>query len=275
MPVPHLDLNDGRSIPQLGFGVFQVDPATTADVVGEALGAGYRHIDTAASYQNEAGVGAALVASGLPRDDVFITTKLANTDQGRITPQESLANSLTELGVDAVDLYLIHWPCPDKDLILPIWEAFAELQATGLARSIGVSNFRVEDLHRLRDAGLPVPAVNQIELHPYFTQPELRALHEEWGIRTEAWSPLGQGGELLEDPVLSEIAAKHGTTTAAVVIAWHLALGNVVIPKSVTPSRIAANLAAADLALDGDDVAAISALDRGGRIGPDPSVFGS
>lgn len=272
MPVQQITLNDGVTIPQLGFGVFQVDPATTQEVVENALAAGYRHLDTARIYGNEEGVGRALAASGLPRDEVFVTTKLWNSDQGRDTTRPALEASLERLGLDAVDLYLIHWPTPQRDLFLETWEVFEQVKADGLTRSIGVSNFRPEDLAKLADAGLATPSINQIELHPYLTQREMRSVHADAGIVTEAWSPLAQG-ELLDDPALGTIAAKHEATVAQVVLAWHLAIGNVVIPKSVTPSRIAANLASAGLTLDADDVAAIEELDQGKRVGPDPSVL--
>lgn len=272
MSVRDLSLSSDVTIPQLGFGVFQVDPATTQQVVETALAAGYRHIDTAHIYGNEAGVGAALRATSLPRDEVFVTTKVWNSDQGRDAALRAFDTSLDKLGLDVLDLYLIHWPTPARDLFVETWAALADLQAEGRVRAIGVSNFRTEDLRRLIDAGLPVPSINQIELHPALTQEPLKATHAELGIVTEAWSPLAQGA-VLDDPAVTTIAAAHDATAAQVVLAWHLALDHVVIPKSVTPARIAENLAAAELTLTPDELAAISALDRGERIGPDPAVF--
>lgn len=272
MTVPTIELHDGVSIPQLGFGVFQVPPEDTEKVTTQALGAGYRHIDTARAYRNERGVGAAIAASGLPRDDVFVTTKLWNDDQGADSAERAFDASLERLGLDAVDLYLIHWPAPQRGLYVDTWKVFEKLRADGRARSIGVSNFRLEDLQRLIDLGLSVPSVNQIELHPYLTQPELREFHAAHEIATEAWSPLAQGA-VLDDPVIVEVAKSHDATAAQVVLAWHLALGNVVIPKSVTTERIQENFDATSLTLEDDEVAAISALDRGERTGPDPAVF--
>lgn len=272
MTVPAIELHDGTSIPQLGFGVFQVPPEDTEKVTAQALEAGYRHIDTARAYRNERGVGAAIAASGLPRDDVFVTTKLWNDDQGADSAERAFDASLERLGLDVVDLYLIHWPAPQRDLYVDTWKVFEKLRADGRVRSIGVSNFRLEDLQRLLDLGLSVPSVNQIELHPYLTQHDLREFHAAHEIATEAWSPLAQGA-VLDDPVIVDVAKSHDATAAQVVLAWHLALGNVVIPKSVTPERIAENFGATSLTLDDSEVEAITALDRGERTGPDPAVF--
>jgi diketogulonate reductase-like aldo/keto reductase len=270
--VPLLRLRDEVEIPQLGFGVFLVPPAETEAAVAEALRVGYRHVDTAAAYGNEEGVAAAYRDSGLARDEVFITTKCFNDTQGYEHATSALHASLRRLGLEQVDLYLIHWPVPSKDLYVDTWRAFIDLHAAGLTRSIGVSNFEPEHLHRIVDETGVVPTVNQIELHPRLTQPELRALHAELGIVTEAWSPLGRGAALHE-PVITEIAGSHGKTAAEVVIRWHLQIGNVVIPKSVTPERIAENFDVFDFELGDDEIAAIEGLNRDERIGPDPNVF--
>jgi 2,5-diketo-D-gluconate reductase A len=272
--VPHLDVNDGRNIPQLGFGVFQVPPQDTADVVCHALGTGYRSIDTAAMYRNEAGVGEAVAHSGLDRDEVFITTKLANDNHGHDQAIRALDESLSKLGMDYVDLFLIHWPRPSEGKFVETWRAFTELKQEGRARSIGVSNFRVQDIEAIIDAtGVP-PAVNQIELHLRFAQSELRREHAKHGILTEAWSPLGQG-ELLGDATISRVASEHERTPAQVILRWHIQLGNIVIPKSVTPERIEENFRVFDFELSDDGMRAIGQLDSGdGRIGPDPSTFG-
>ena len=271
--IPSLELNDGRRIPQLGFGVFQVPPEQTAQVVGVALRTGYRLIDTAAAYGNEAGVGEAIARSGLERREVFVTTKLWNDSQGHDRALRSFAKSLQRLGFDFVDLYLIHWPAPARDLYAETWEALTELKRDGRAGSIGVSNFMIEHLERIIDATGTVPAVNQIELHPFLQQNELRELHSQQGIVTEAWSPLGKG-QVLDDPVIREIADACGRTPAQVVLRWHVQLGNVVIPKSVTPERIEENFRIFDFALDAEQMAAIESLDRGERTGPDPATFG-
>lgn len=262
------------SIPQLGFGVFQVDDDGVVAPVTAALEAGYRHIDTAKVYGNEAGVGRALADSPVAREDVFVTTKLWNADQGdHGTARAALTGSLERLGLEQADLYLIHWPMPSVDRYVQSWQALRTLRDEGLTRAIGVCNFDIEHLQRLHDETGEWPAINQVELHPYLAQAELRAFHEEHGIVTEAWAPIGQGSGLLDDEVIAQVAAKHGITPAQAVIAWHLAIGNVVIPKSVTPSRIVENHASLDVRLDKDDVAAISGLDRGGRIGPVPADF--
>jgi 2,5-diketo-D-gluconate reductase A len=252
--------------------VFQVPPEDTEDVVVQALETGYRHIDTARAYQNEDGVGRAIAGSGLKRADVFVTTKLWNNRQGHDSALEAFDASLERLGLDVLDLYLIHWPAPQQDLYVETWRAFEELYTEGRVRAIGVSNFRVEDLQRLLDLGLTVPVVNQIELHPYLTQDKLRAFHEAHEIVTEAWSPLAQGG-VLDDPVITDIAEEKGATAAQIVLSWHLALGNIVIPKSVTPERIAENFASTEFKLGNDEVDAITALNRDERTGPDPWKF--
>jgi 2,5-diketo-D-gluconate reductase A len=270
--IPALKLRDGVEIPQLGFGVFQVPPAETQAAVEEALASGYRHIDTAAAYRNEAGVGAAIEASGLARDEVFVTTKLWNREQGYDSTLSACERSLEQLGMGHVDLYLIHWPVPSEDRYLDTWRAFERIHGEGRARTIGVSNFRVEDLERLDEEAELMPTVNQIELHPLLQQAELRAWHADHGIATEAWSPLAQG-EVLDNRTIETIAANRGRTPAQVVLRWHLQLGNVVIPKSVTPERIHENVEIFDFELSEDDMDAIARLDAGARTGPDPSTF--
>jgi diketogulonate reductase-like aldo/keto reductase len=272
--VPSLTLNNGVSMPQLGFGVWQVPDAEAAEAVGTAIEAGYRSIDTAAVYENERGTGQAVKASGLPREELFVTTKLWNSEQGYDSTLRAFDASLERLGLDYVDLYLIHWPVPARDAYVDTYKAFEKILADGRARAIGVSNFLPEHLERLMDATSTVPAVNQIELHPQLAQAGARAFHERHGIATEAWSPLGQGRGLLEVPAVAAVARKHGRTPAQVVLRWHLQLGNVVIPKSVTPSRIRENIEVFDFELDGEDMAAFAALDEGRRLGPDPAVFG-
>lgn len=267
--VPSVALRDGESIPQLGFGVFQVPPQDTADVTTRALLAGYRHIDTAKIYGNEAGVGQAIHAAGLQRDDVYITTKLWNSDQGHDSAKRALRASLDRLEVEHVDLYLIHWPTPARGKYVESWKALIELQQEGLTRSIGVSNFQQPHLEQIIAETGVVPVVNQIELHPFLQQAGLRRAHAEHGIVTEAWSPLAQGA-VLDDPAVVAIAEAHGVTAGQAVIRWHLQLGNVVFPKSVTQSRIEKNLDVFGFTLTDDEMAAIEALDRGGRIGPDP-----
>jgi 2,5-diketo-D-gluconate reductase A len=270
--IPNITLHDGIEIPQLGFGVFQVPPDDTEKVVGQALEVGYRHIDTAAAYRNEKGVGRAVANSGIPREDIFVTTKLWNSSQGFDSALETFDKSLGRLGMDYVDLYLIHWPVPSQDRFVETWRAFERIHEEGRARTIGVSNFRIDDLQRLEDETEKGPTVNQVELHPQMQQRELRAWHEQHGIATEAWSPLAQGA-VLDDGTFIGIARAHGKTTAQTVLRWHLQLGNVVIPKSVTQERIRENFDLFDFELSEQEMDAISALDRAERIGPDPATF--
>ncbi|GGQ56506.1 aldo/keto reductase [Streptomyces flaveolus] len=267
--VPTVTLNNGVEIPQLGFGVFQVPDAETTAAVSAALEAGYRSIDTAAIYGNEAGVGRALADSGIARDDLFVTTKLWNADQGYDATLKAFDASLDKLGLDHVDLYLIHWPTPARDLYRESWKAIEKLVADGRIRAAGVSNFQPAHLERLLAGSDLVPAVNQVELHPGLQQTELRAAHARLGIVTEAWSPLAQGA-VLEDEAITTIAARHGKSAAQVVLRWHLQLGNVVIPKSVTPARIRENLDVFDFTLTDDEMTAIAGLDRDLRTGPHP-----
>jgi len=274
--VPTVPLNDGNAIPQLGFGVFQIPPAQTAEAVGEALRVGYRHIDTAEMYRNEQGVGEGIRASGLDRSKVFITSKLNNGYHEPDDARRAFDETLRQLGTDYVDLFLIHWPLPtlyDGDFV-STWKALEEFKQDGRARSIGVSNFQVDHLERLAHETDTVPAVNQIELHPYFLNQEVRAYGEEHGIATEAWSPIAQG-EVLDDPTVTEIAEKTERSTAQVVLRWHLQRGSIVFPKSVTPERIKENFELFDFELSDDDVGRIEGLDRGeeGRIGPNPDRF--
>ena len=270
--VPEIELRDGERIPQLGFGVFQVPPAETEEVTLRAFEVGYRHIDTAAAYRNEAGVGQAVRASGLNRGDVFITTKCFNDSHGYDEATRACKDSLGRLELDHIDLYLIHWPVPAHDRYVETWQAFIDLQKAGLARSIGVSNFQQPHLERIIAETGVTPVVNQIELHPRLQQRGLRREHADLGMVTEAWSPLAQG-EVLDDPVLGEIAEAHERTVGQVVLRWHLQIGNVVFPKSVTPERIAENFAIFDFHLTDDEIERIDALDAGERIGPDPDTF--
>jgi 2,5-diketo-D-gluconate reductase A len=272
--VPNIRLNNGVSVPQLGFGVFQIEPDRTANAVRTAFEAGYRHIDTAQGYGNEAGVGQAIRDSGLARDEVFVTTKLINSRHGHDEAIAALDESLQTLGLEYIDLYLIHWPRPHADRYVETWRAFEKIASDGKARAVGVSNFQVPHLERLAAETGTVPAVNQIELHPYLTQRELREYDQRHGIATEAWSPLAKGGELLRDPEIIGLAEKYGKTPAQVVLRWHLQIGNVVIPKSVTPERVRENIEVFDFELAEDDVAAIEEMDRGMRTGPDPDRFG-
>ena len=265
-------LRDGNTIPQLGLGVFQTPPDLTASVVKIALATGYRHIDTAAIYVNEAGVGEGLRTSELARDQVFVTTKLWNADQGFDAALKAFDHSIKRLGVDYLDLYLIHWPSPRRDLYVASWRALARLKDEGRARSIGVSNFGVEHLQRLIDETGVTPVLNQVELHPHFQQRALIETHKALGIATQSWSPLGQGAELA-DPVIGAIAARHGRSPAQVIIRWHLDSGLIVIPKSVTPKRIAENFDVFGFTLSAEDMEAIAKLDStAGRIGPDPAT---
>lgn len=273
MTQPLIAFNDGASLPKLGLGVWQVPDDEAAGIVQAAVEAGYRHVDTAAVYKNEAGVGAGLAraASG---GEVAVTTKLWNESQGYDRALRAFEKSLERLGRESVELYLIHWPCPSQNLFVESWKALVRLKEEGRARSIGVSNFKAEHLRRIVDETGVAPAVNQIELHPRFQQIDLRAAHAELGIATECWSPLGQG-KLLQDPVIAKIAAKHGKSPAQAVIRWHLDSGFMVIPKSANPERIRQNFDVFDFALDAEDMAAIAGLDDPeGRIGPDPGTFG-
>ncbi|MFJ8015983.1 aldo/keto reductase [Streptomyces sp. NPDC096339] len=277
--VPTIKLNNGTLMPQLGYGVWQVPDAEAERAVATALEAGYRSVDTASVYGNEAGTGKGIAASGIPREELFVTTKLWNGPSrtwDRDAVLRAFDESLTRLGLDHVDLYLIHWPRPMRDDFVSIWKTFEEIAASGRAKAVGVSNFRAEDLERIAAESPLVPAVNQIELHPLFPQAELRAEHARRGIATEAWSPLGQGQELLTLPAVTALAEKYGRSAAQVVLRWHLQLGNIVIPKSVTPARIRENLDVFGFELEDGDVAALSALGAGPagrRIGPDPAEF--
>ena len=270
--VPPIKLNNGVEMPQLGFGVWQVPDDEAQQAVTTALEAGYRSIDTAAIYGNEEGTGKAIAASGVPRENLFVTTKLWNSDQGYDATLRAFDTSLEKLGLDYLDLYLIHWPTPARDLYVDTYKAFEKLHADGRIRAIGVSNFEPDHLERLIAETSVVPAVDQIELHPHLQQRAAREYHAEQGIATEAWSPLGSGKGLLEVPAIVAIAQKHGRTPAQVVLRWHLQLGNVVIPKSVTPSRIKENIEVFDFSLDTEDLAAISALNEDRRLGPDPAT---
>jgi len=270
--VPLVTLHDGVEMPQLGFGVFQIPPEETQEKVEEALGVGYRHVDTAAAYRNEAGVGAAIAATGVRREDVFVTTKLWNSEQGYDSTLRAFEKSIERLGTGHVDLYLIHWPLAARDLFLDTWRAFERIQEEGGARSIGVSNFPVEDIARIESEAERRPTVNQIELHPRLQQPELRAWLTEHEIVTEAWSPLAQG-DLLEDGTIGTVAAHHDRTPAQVILRWHLQIGNVVIPKSSNSERIRENFEVFDFELSEDDMAALERLDAGERTGPDPGTF--
>lgn len=274
--VPTVTLNNGVSMPQLGFGVWQVPDDQAETTVAEALRAGYRSIDTAAIYGNEEGTGRALAASGLPREELFVTTKLWNSSRETWTRESVLREfdaSLARLGLDHVDLYLVHWPRPMRDDYLTIARTLDELHRTGRARAVGVSNFKPAHLRRVVEETGVVPSVNQIELHPYFPQRETREVHEELGIATEAYSPLGSGQGLLIDERLTPVAEKHGRTPAQVVLRWHLQQGIIVIPKSVTPSRIKENADVFGFELDAEDLAALAAMDSGTRFAADPDTF--
>ncbi|GHH34526.1 diketogulonate reductase-like aldo/keto reductase [Streptomyces umbrinus] len=269
--VPPIILNNGVEMPQLGFGVWQVPDDEAERAVATALEAGYRSIDTAAIYGNEKGTGRGLASSGVARKDLFVTTKLWNADQGYDSTLRAFDASLEKLGLDYVDLYLIHWPMPAKDKYIDTYKAFEKLYADGRTKAIGVSNFLPEHLEKLIDATSVIPAVNQIELHPHLQQHASREYHAEQGIATEAWSPLGSGKGLLEVPAIVAIAQKHNRTPAQIVLRWHIQLGNVVIPKSVTPSRIKENIDVFDFSLDTEDIAAISALNEDRRVGSNPA----
>ncbi|MDQ3429422.1 MAG: aldo/keto reductase [Actinomycetota bacterium] len=274
--VPGITLNDGNTIPQLGFGVFQIEAGDTARAVGEAFEIGYRHIDTAEMYGNEKEVGEAIRTSGLDRGDVYVTSKLNNSFHEPDVAREAFDTTLSELGFDYVDLFLIHWPLPtlyDGDFV-STWKVLEEFHRDGRARSIGVSNFQIEHLRSLAAETDTVPAVNQIEVHPYLTNDVVRGYGLEHGIATEAWSPIAQGG-VLEDQTIVRIADKVGKTPAQVVLRWHIQRGDIVFPKSVTPSRMKENFELFDFELDPADVGEISTLDRGedGRTGPNPDTF--
>lgn len=273
--VPSITLNSGATIPQLGYGVYQVPPEEAAESVRTAIDTGYRSIDTASMYGNEEGVGKAIAESSVPREDLFVTTKLWNDHQGYDAAMRAFDESVSRLGLDYLDLYLIHWPAPGQDLYVDTWKAFQKLHADGRVKSIGVSNFQIQHLRRLFEDTDVVPAVNQIELHPNLQQGDLRSFHNEHDITTEAWSPLGQGQGLLEDTTLGSLAQKYGKSPAQIVLRWHVQLGNVVIPKSVTPSRIKDNINVFDFELADDDLAVLAALETGKRVGPDPDVLGA
>jgi 2,5-diketo-D-gluconate reductase A len=271
--VPSLVMNNGLEIPQLGFGVFLVPPEETSNAVAEALNTGYRLIDTAQGYRNEEGVGSAIAESDVSRDELFITTKLTNSKHGYDSALTAFDDSMKKLGLDVLDLFLIHWPLPMSDQYVETWRAFERLLADGRVRSIGVSNFEIAHLQRLLAETDVTPAVNQVELHPEFPQEELRAFHEEHGILTESWGPLGQGKGLLENPSIVEVARRKDRTPAQVVLRWHVQLGSVVIPKSVHSDRIRENIQVFDFELDDADMADISTVRTGQRLGADPNEF--
>src|SRR3954454_7140877 len=271
--IPTFELPGEVAIPQFGIGVFQVPPEETTENVTHAIEAGYRHIDTAKAYENEAQVGQAVHASGLDRSELFITTKVFNSDHGYDKATAAIKASLGRLEMEHVDLILIHWPVPSQDRYVETWQALIDAQQAGLARAIGVSNFQPEHLRRIIDETGVTPAVNQIELHPYVQQEGLRREQADRGIVTEAWSPLAQGAAV-DDPAITEIAEAHGKTPGQVVLRWHIQLGNVVFPKSVTPARIVENTQVFDFELSASEVAEIDALDAGERVGPDPDRFG-
>jgi diketogulonate reductase-like aldo/keto reductase len=270
---PAVKLNNGVTIPQLGFGVWQISNAEATRAIRAAFDAGYRSVDTAYAYGNEEGVGKAIRESGIARDELFITTKLWNGEHGYDSTLRAFDGSLRRLGLEQLDLYLIHWPLPRRDRYVDTWRALEKLYADGAVRAIGVSNFQPAHLERVLDAGSIVPAVNQIEVHPYLRQDEVREFGAKHGITTEAWSPLAKGGRLLGEPVLRQLAAKYGKSAAQIVLRWHVQLGNVVIPKSATPSRIRENIDVFDFELSDDDMETVSELDRGERTGPDPDTF--
>ena len=273
MPIPDIQIADGVSIPQLGFGVYQIPLAETQAAVETALEIGYRHIDTAQMYGNEQGVGDALAASSLDRGDIFITSKLNNGFHRRDDALREAEASVQRLGGEPMDLFLIHWPLPTTDVdYVETWKAMVEIREQGFARAVGVSNFQVTHLERIIAETGVKPAVNQIEVHPYLTNAEVRDYGAENGIATEAWSPIAQGG-VLNDPVIAEIAERVGRSTAQVTLRWHIQLGNIIFPKSVTRSRVEENFRLFDFELTDDDIAALSSLDKGQRTGPDPDTF--
>ena len=272
---PSITLNNGVQIPQVGFGVFQIPPDQTRTAVADAIEVGYRHIDTAMLYKNERAVGEAIRSSGLAAGEIFVTTKCWNTDQGYDAAMRAFDRSAAELGLEQIDLYLIHWPVPARDEYVDTWRALEQLYADGRVRAVGVSNFQVSHLQRLMDETQIVPAVNQIELHPWLPQDELRAFHIVNGIATEAWSPIARGGDLLRNTTLRGLADKHGRTVAQIVLRWHIELGNIVLPRTVRHARAIENLALFDFELDDSDMQNIAYLASGRRIGPDPDTFGS
>ncbi|HEY5149710.1 MAG TPA: aldo/keto reductase [Mycobacterium sp.] len=270
--IPTVTLNDDHTIPVLGLGVAELSPEETESAVAAALEAGYRLIDTASAYGNEEAVGRAVAASGIPREDLFVTTKLATEDQGFQSAQDAIKGSLERLGMDYVDLYLIHWPAEQNGKYIDAWGGIMRSQADGFTRSIGVSNFTPEHLSNIMDLSFFTPAVNQIELHPLLTQAELRAVHEEHSIRTEAYGPLGVG-KLVENPAITTVAAAHGKSPAQVLIRWSLQLGNVVIPRSSNPARIAENIDVFDFELTPEQMDSLNGLDDGTRFRPNPDTF--
>ncbi len=273
--VPNITLNTGAEMPQIGFGVYQIPQDEVVEPVRTAIESGYRSIDTAALYGNEEGVGKALAEASVPRSELFVTTKLWNDRQGYDETLRAFDESLAKLGLDYVDLYLIHWPAPGQDTYVDTWKAFEKLHSEGRAKAIGVSNFQIPHVRRLFEETDIVPAVNQVELHPNLPQSDLRAFHSEHGIATEAWSPLGQGKGLLEDTTLNSLAEKYGKSPAQIVLRWNVQLNNVVIPKSATPSRVRQNLDVFDFELAEDDMSVIASLETGERVGPDPDKLGA
>jgi diketogulonate reductase-like aldo/keto reductase len=271
--VPAIKLNNGAAMPQLGFGVYLVPPDEAQTAVESAFAAGYRHVDTAALYQNEEGVGRAIAASGIPREELFVTTKLWNDDQGYDSTLRAFDAGMAKLGLDVLDLYLIHWPLADREDFLPTWRAFEKLYEDGRIRSIGVSNFQPRHLRRLGEEFQIVPAVNQVELHPFLQQPEVRAYDSEHEIATEAWSPLGRTNGVMSDADIHQLSEKYGKSPAQIVLRWHMQRGDIAIPKSVTPSRIRENIDIFDFELTRTDMDLIGTLDRGERVGPDPDVL--
>jgi 2,5-diketo-D-gluconate reductase A len=270
--VPTITLNNGVKIPQLGFGVFQIDPRDTKQATLTALEAGYRHIDTAEMYNNEAQVGEAVRESGIDRDEIFVTSKLSNRYHARDDALSAFDQTMKDLGFDYLDLFLVHWPLPDVGDYVETWRAMEEIYASGRVQAIGVSNFQKHHLRRLLDETETVPVVNQIEVHPYLVQDDLRAFNRQHGVETEAWSPIAQG-KVLDDPVLTRIAEKHGKSSAQVTLRWHIQRGDIVFPKSVTPSRVAENLEIFDFELGEDEIAEITGLNRDERVGADPDTF--
>lgn len=275
--VPNLSLSAGTTsieIPQLGFGVWQVPEEEVVDAVTTAIETGYRSIDTARLYGNERGTGEAIAKASVPREELFVTTKVWNDDHGFDSTIAAFEGSMQRLGLETLDLFLIHWPAPKQDKYVDTWKALLRLREEGRVRAVGTCNFHVPHLQRLLDETGELPAINQVELHPYLQQTELREFHAANGVVTEAWSPLASGGDVLADETIAKVASKHGVTPAQAILRWHLDIGNVVIPKSVTPSRIRENFDVFGFRLDEEDLAAIATLDRGHRTGPDPDAFG-